>query len=752
MRPLGIALLAISTIGFPHEGWSSERPPFSIDNEIAFTRIESIFVGTDESVQWSPGRSHFFFVTTTGDLKNNTVVYKLWCGRADALIGSGGAKGLSVVVTVRGKRNLPGISLPRWVGDAQITYLTAEGDHVAELYIIGVDGRTTRLAHCDMDITDYAISADGRAVLYEAKNPPPAIDKISNGIVAGSNGLLRLYSPAMRFPLFAESGYFVSDLAAGETRALQLPPHVYFELNPARQLSISPRGKWAIVLTGNTSDDTRAPYSSTDYLFPKYLLVNTGFQDCKLERSIDLHLEGSERTGFSRVSAGWSLDENELFVALAHTPLASGPNYRVGRSIIIRELNLSTHVFAPVANLAADLPDIRFLGVSRNALSIEWAKGGQTVVSRFLKQDGSWRTVGRPEEEPHSQWKVFIRQDINTPPDLYAEWPGSTGAVRITDLNPQLKEVELGNAEVFSWHDSSGQERQGALLKPRSFSPGRRYPLVIQTHGYSPGEFWLNGRTSGMTSGYSARTLSGRGLMVLQVPDDYSMMGTPNEIPQNVMLISGAIQELVKEGLIDPRRIGIHGSSRSGFVVQGALFANAFSIAAASVAEADEVSRNEYIGFFGANGPSSMNGLEKMWGLPSLFGDSSASSWAQGDPTNHLDRIHAPLLIEAYRNGIAEWWDTYAILRRNSRPVEYIYFPDAFHVPIKPVERLVAQGSVVDWYDFWLNDHEDPDPKKAEQYARWHKLRELHEADLKKWHEEQLSAPSNTTPSLPKIS
>jgi hypothetical protein len=29
----------------------------------------------------------------------------------------------------------------------------------------------------------------------------------------------------------------------------------------------------------------------------------------------------------------------------------------------------------------------------------------------------------------------------------------------------------------------------------------------------------------------------------------------------------------------------------------------------------------------------------------------------------------------------------------------------------------------VDWYDFWLNGHDDPDPAKAEQYARWRELR-----------------------------
>jgi hypothetical protein len=38
----------------------------------------------------------------------------------------------------------------------------------------------------------------------------------------------------------------------------------------------------------------------------------------------------------------------------------------------------------------------------------------------------------------------------------------------------------------------------------------------------------------------------------------------------------------------------------------------------------------------------------------------------------------------------------------------------------------------VDWFDFWLNGREDPDLKKAEQYERWRKLRELHEANRRR--------------------
>jgi len=48
---------------------------------------------------------------------------------------------------------------------------------------------------------------------------------------------------------------------------------------------------------------------------------------------------------------------------------------------------------------------------------------------------------------------------------------------------------------------------------------------------------------------------------------------------------------------------------------------------------------------------------------------------------------------------------------------------DGLHVLQKPWERMISQEGSVDWFAFWLQGYEDPDPAKREQYARWHQLR-----------------------------
>jgi hypothetical protein len=112
---------------------------------------------------------------------------------------------------------------------------------------------------------------------------------------------------------------------------------------------------------------------------------------------------------------------------------------------------------------------------------------------------------------------------------------------------------------------------------------------------------------------------------------------------------------------------------------------------------------------------------ERLVGGP-LWGEQNVKLWVRHDPTFHLDRIRTPLLIEDYVSSY-QWFDVFALMRRNNRPVELRSFPGGAHVLIQPWQRLAAQEAVVDWYDFWLNDHEDATASKTAQYARWRGLR-----------------------------
>jgi hypothetical protein len=60
-----------------------------------------------------------------------------------------------------------------------------------------------------------------------------------------------------------------------------------------------------------------------------------------------------------------------------------------------------------------------------------------------------------------------------------------------------------------------------------------------------------------------------------------------------------------------------------------------------------------------------------------------------------------------------------------------VLLQDGFHLLVKPWERMISQQGNVDWFDFWLNEREDADVTKADQYQRWRKLRDQRDALIK---------------------
>src|SRR5262249_55262101 len=54
---------------------------------------------------------------------------------------------------------------------------------------------------------------------------------------------------------------------------------------------------------------------------------------------------------------------------------------------------------------------------------------------------------------------------------------------KITDVNPELRNLALGELKAVSWRSFDGKEIWGLLLTPSDWTPGRRLPLLVYIHG-----------------------------------------------------------------------------------------------------------------------------------------------------------------------------------------------------------------------------------------------------------------------------
>src|SRR5581483_985054 len=225
---------------------------------------------------------------------------------------------------------------------------------------------------------------------------------------------------------------------------------------------------------------------------------------------------------------------------------------------------------------------------------------------------------------------------------------------------------------------------------------------------------------------YAAQPLAARGIFVLQLKDNYypeqfERDGQRREVERAIQIYKSAIAYLSKLRLIDPARVGIIGFSDTCLYVKWALAHDPKLFAAATVAEGGDGGYLQYI--------------TEKWGYivdaPSLYGGGPFGprlrTWVSLSPSFNLDHVSTPLWINVLNpRYVLLDWEWFEGLRDLGKPVEMVTLDGRSreeHLLQTPWDRLISEGGNVDWFDFWLNGHEDRDPSKAAQYVRWRDLR-----------------------------
>jgi dipeptidyl aminopeptidase/acylaminoacyl peptidase len=374
----------------------------------------------------------------------------------------------------------------------------------------------------------------------------------------------------------------------------------------------------------------------------------------------------------------------------------------------------------------------RFVKGNRDRVEVIFtSRDDQSIATTEYRAlaNGTWQIARQLKGDPKTEQedlKVTVKQGLNEPPLLVAT--NKQRSRVIWDPNPQLKNIELTEAAVYKWKDNEGREWKGGLYKPRNYKTEQLYPLVIQTHGFAESEF----RPSGVfPTAYAARALAAMGIMVLQVPIGPCPVVTPDEGPCVVSGYEAAVHQLALEGLVDPHRVGLIGFSWPCFHVMEALTTRSLHIIAASVTDG---AMTDYFQYLLTEEGSDKGGSNLIANQDDAIVGAAPfgiglQKWLSLSPTFRLDEIHAPLLVFGEGPfGLLYMWGPYAALRYLHKPVDLIMLNTDEHVLTNPAVRMASQGGSLDWFRFWLQGYEDPDPSKIGQYNRWRTLRQLQEA------------------------
>jgi len=178
-------------------------------------------------------------------------------------------------------------------------------------------------------------------------------------------------------------------------------------------------------------------------------------------------------------------------------------------------------------------------------------------------QENRWRSVF-----------VYIAEESDLAPELYITPVEKFVPFQVTRLNANLKTGKIGKTEVIRWISPDGNVIEGVLTYPVNYTPGTRYPLIIEAHGGPSSNFlrYFTGGTSWPI--IPTGTFSSLGYAVLHPNIRGSNGYGPDFVRANYAdwgggdyrdLIAGA-DYLVDQGIADPDRMGIIGQSYGGYM------------------------------------------------------------------------------------------------------------------------------------------------------------------------------------------
>jgi hypothetical protein len=739
----------------------SGHKPFTVRDSIALTKMLDFETpdGDKAAALFSPDRSYFVILTRRGDLERNVNIESLMLFDARDISGYLSSSRSSsqskiephpkALVTVDARQPWEGISHVIWHGNEELWFTAKRDSKSVQVFSVDIsDGTMTQLTHSTSDVIAFAGGA-AKIVYYalasEPNEEPRAVEWRSFGELIEPDGSGARGSPLVE--LHAEN--------RGGTAARRIDAPVSLLGWAFQSLWIAPTGDYAIGFRPTAS----WPSYWADYKIPNYDLfgyspdrrsgdsTSPEVQNRAQYELIDLR-DGSAKpllnapSGFLSQNGTpqvvfWTTGGKSVIVSNTFLPLDTGnPETDKQRQLgpAIAEVDLASGKITEITPEPYLGHEAEGGNTPRESIAaIEWSPeknlvtvrkrvAGKESSAEFKKVDDAWQSEPGRGEQPgaKTEFTVSKKEGLNERPKLYVHDDACACQKLLYDPNPSADQFEFGRAELMDWTDANKTEWHGEVVYPAGYVKGKKYPLVVQTHGFNPDEFLVDG-PDGYTTAFAAQALANAGFLVLQIGDNRQAMTLDErEGPLYAEGFHAAIEKLISEGLAEPAKIGLIAFSRTGWHTLSLLKKYPDLLAAVTLADAG------LIGYVAdLLGVNLSKDFSKQFAKVVGGGIKKPEDWIGKSPMYDLSGLGTPVRLESNSPDSAmATWEMYALLRFANKPVDFWYFPQGGHILFSPVNRLGSQGGNVDWFRFWLQGFEDPDPKKAEQYKRWKRLSE----------------------------
>ena len=301
---------------------------------------------------------------------------------------------------------------------------------------------------------------------------------------------------------------------------------------------------------------------------------------------------------------------------------------------------------------------------------------------------------------------------ISTPTrigDLY--WlEGSSGTPKqLTHINDELfSKLNLTEPEEIWYTSFDGKKVQTWVQKPPDFDPNKKYPLILNIHGGPHGAY-------GFVFDHEFQWMAAKGYVVLY-PNPRGSTSYGQEFGNIIQYhypgddykdLMAGVDELLKRGYIDDKRLGVTGGSGGGLLTNWTITQTTRFAAAVSQRDISDWADWWYTADFTL--------FQESWFRKPPFED--PEDYRARSPITYITKVQTPLMLilgeTDYRTPTGSGGEQmFRALKYRKIPTVMVRFPNETHELSRsgqPWHRIERLQHIVGWFDKWLMGMSKPE-------------------------------------------
>ena len=589
---------------------------------------------------------------------------------------------------------LPAPASAVWSPDSRWLYYRAHIDGKIAVWRAAADGSGAEPVTADAaDVREFAISDDGRTLRYSVG---ATREEVMAAEQAEHDRGIRIDDT-----VFIGAGLFRSSLVEGRATTQRLAGKWF---SPSPLLAEYP-DRWKRV---DTSKRGRAPSEAPPPRTPTF--------DPEDRRPAPW--KWAEHPGDGRIALLTRIGDEQGRLHKPDVELAMLPSADSAQKVACRA-ELCTGKDITAVQWRPDSDEVVFTVTDRRqgrAQSIFRWNVVSGAVSEVVRSHGLlWGSSQRFHDVPcalSSNTMVCVSAEAGRPPRMEAI-DLADGRRRVL-FEPNLALARDIAASVpprlLRWTDAHGTEFSGWLFEARHREDGRPPPLFVTYYNCNG---FLRG---GVGNEWPLTTMASFGISSLCINRSPAYVDTSENYAQGKRAVESVVRLLAGQGAIDPARVGMGGLSYGSEVTMWTLM-HSDVLRAASVSS-PAITPNWYL--FNSLRDGFRAVARSNWQIGAV--EETPEQWKAVSPVFNLDRIRAPILFQMPEQEYMTALE-YALPLVRSRKADLYVFPGEPHIKFGPRHKLAAYERNLDWFRFWLQGQERPDPADAGQYEVWRAMR-----------------------------